>query len=195
MKNLLLVLFFAGAALALAGFVSGEERGSALRAPQFEQPKAGNTIDISFKVALDGVPAGVSCVSVMQEQATILISRDILEHLTMAKPADARTEEERMAYLNGIRAKILLDNLQDIKDGSGCSIVQESFDNDAQYLVSDLLKSGQAGVVDNAAGKPVDHIYIRYKAFVAAPLMGRGNIMFSFLEGSAPFLTVLWWIS
>ena len=71
----------------------------------------------------------------------------------------------------------------------------ESFDSDAQYLISELLKSGQAGVVDNATNRPVDHIYVRYKAFVAGPLAGKGNIKFSFAEKSAPFLTVLWWIS
>ena len=99
--------------------MSGEEQKTLLRQPQFEQPKAGSTVDVSFKVALEGIPAGASCVSVMQEQATILISRDILEYLKIAKPADPKTEEERMASLNGRRAEILLDNLQNIKDDPG----------------------------------------------------------------------------
>ncbi|MBP1748536.1 MAG: hypothetical protein H6Q52_1075 [Deltaproteobacteria bacterium] len=195
MKNFLMIVFLVNVVLGFASFVSGEQQKSLLRAPQFEQPKAGNTVDTSFKVTMEGVPAGANCVSVMQEEATILISRDILEYLKIAKPMEPKTEEERIASINGRRAEILLDNLQNIKDDFGCLIVQESFDDDARYLISELLKSGQVGVINNATSQPVDHIYVRFKAFVAGPLAGKGDIHFSFTERSAPFFTVLWWVS
>src|SRR5512137_1943575 len=113
MKNFLMIVFLVGVVLGVCGFVSGEEtkaeeakieeKKSLLRPPQFEQPKAGGTVDASFKVALESIPEGGSCVSVMQEQATILIHRDILEYLKIAKPAQANTEDERMATLHGRR--------------------------------------------------------------------------------------------
>lgn len=195
MKNLLLIVFIVVAVLGPGSFVSGEEKKSLLRAPQFEQPKAGGTVDASFKVSIEGVPAGSNCVSIMQEQATILISRDMLEYLKVAKPAEWKTEEERTALIHGKRAEILLNNLQDIKDALGCLVVDPSFDRDADYLVSELLKSGQVGVIDNAAGRPVDHIYVHFRSFVAGPLAGKGDIHFSFREKSTPFFTVLWWVS
>lgn len=195
MKHFLMIFFCIGAVLGSHGFLSGEERKSLMNPPQFEQPKAGSTIDTSFKVALEGISAGANCVSIMQEQATVLISRDILEYLKIAKPAEAKTEEERMAVLHGKGAEKLLENVMNIKDDFGCAIVQTPFDTDAGYLISELLKSGQAGVVDNSTNRPVDHIYVRFKAFRAGPLMGRGDINFSFSEKSTPFFTVLWWIS
>jgi hypothetical protein len=205
MKKFLMIVFLVGVVLGSYGFVSGEEtkleeakveeKKSLLRPPQFEQPKAGRVVDASFKVALEGIPEGAQCVSVMQEQATVLIHRDILEYLKIAKPVQASTEDERMATLHGRRAEILLNNLVNIKDDHGCSVVEMPFDTDALYLISELLKSGQAGVIDNATNKPVQHIYVRYKAFVAGPLAGKGDINFSFAEKSAPFLTILWWIS
>ncbi len=195
MKKFLMITFLVGIVLGINNLVAGEEQKSLLRPPQHDEPKAGSTIDISFKVALENIPAGANCISVMQEQGTVLISRDILEYLKIAKPAEAKTEEDRMAILRGRRAEILLYNLMDVKDDLGCSIVEMPFDEDARYLISELLKSGQAGVIDNATNKPVDHIYVRYKAFRAGPLAGKGDISFSFAERSASFLTVLWWIS
>lgn len=195
MKNLLLMIFFVCVVLGAGSLVSGEEKKSLLRPPQFEQPKAGSTVDASFKVALEGVPAGSNCVSIMQEQAAILIPRDMLEYFKVAKPEQYKTEEERMALIYGKRAEILLNSLQDIKDDHGCLVVDPSYDRDADYLISELLKSGQAGVIDNTAGRPVDHIYVHFKSFVAGPLAGKGDIHFSLRERSTPFFTVLWWIS
>jgi hypothetical protein len=205
MKNFLMIVFLVSVVLGFYGFASGEEvkakeinveeKKSLLRPPQFEQPKAGRTVDASFKVALEGIPEGGGCVSVMQEQATILIHRDILEYLKIANPEQAKTDEDNMAALHGRRAEILLNNLMNIKDDHGCSIVEMPFDMDALYLISELLKSGQARVIDNATNKPVEHIYVRYKAFLAGPLAGKGDINFSLAEKSAPFLTILWWIS
>lgn len=210
MKKFLMIVFLIGTVLGFSGFVAGEEastgvlksdetrteaKKSMLNPPQFEQPKAGRTVDVSFKVALQGIPEGGQCVSVMQEQATILIQRDILEYLKIAKPEKEKRDEDHMAAVHGRRAEMLLNRLMNIKDDHGCLIVEMPFDADALYLVSELLKSGQAGVIDNTANKPAEHVYVRYKAFVAGPLAGKGDINFSFAEGSTPFLTVLWWIS
>ena len=89
--------------------------------------RPGSTIDVSFKVALEGIPAGANSVYLMQEQGTVLISRDILEYLKIAKPAEAKTEEERMATLHGRRAEILLNNLRTskmISAARSCSLLR-----------------------------------------------------------------------
>lgn len=190
-----MIVFFVGIVSGFTCFASGEEQRSLLQPPQYDEPKAGSTIDVSFKVTLEGIPAGADCISIMQEQGTILISRDILEYLKIAKPVEAKTDEERMATFHSRRAQILLDNLMNIKDDHDCSLVEMPFDDDAVYLVGELLKSGQAVVIDNGTGRPVEHIYVRYKAFVAGPLAGKGDILFSLAERSAPFLTIRWWIS
>jgi hypothetical protein len=195
MKRLLTVLFCIGAVLASYGYLSGEEKRYPMLPPRFEQPKAGGTMDVTFRVALEGIPAETACVAVVREQATVLISRGILEHLKIAKPTEARTEEERMAVLHGRRAEKLLESATNTSDGFGCAIVQTSFDADAEYLVSELLKSGQAGVVDSSTNRQVDHIYVRFKSFRVAPLAGKGDVSFSLSERSAPFFIVLWWIS
>jgi hypothetical protein len=183
-----------------AGFVFGdeakpEEKRSLLRPPSYEQPKPGRTLDVSFKVQTEAIPEGAQCISVMQEHATILIHRDILEYLKIAKPVQERTDEDHMAALYGRRAEILLNNLMNIKDDHGCALVEMPFDDDALYLIGELLKSGQAVVIDNGTNRPVEYIYVRYKAFVAGPLAGKGDILFSFVEKGPPFLMIRWWIS
>lgn len=166
-----------------------------VRPPQFEVPKAGNTVDKSFKVNLDGVAAGTRCVSIMQDQAIIRISRDLLDSLVKNKPKVAKTEEDRTEMLHGDRALILLENITSIKDDLGCDIIQSPLDSEAAYLVSALLQSGQAGVVDNETSWQKYTLYVRFKGVVVAPLMGKGDILFSFDERSHPFLTVRWWVS
>ncbi len=195
MKSLPLIIFFIGLILGMNVFASDEEKKPEFRPPQFDEPKAGRTLDQSFKVALEGMPAGANCVSVMQDQATVLISRELLEYLKEAGLEESKPKADHMAVLRGNRAKILLDNVGNIKDDSGCLIVQTPFNGDADYLISDLLKSGQAGVIDNSINRPADFIYVRYKAFVAGPLAGKGDIIFSFAENSASFFKVLWWVS
>ena len=197
-KNVMIVLLVV-IGLGFTGYAAGEEApsppASLLRPPQFTQPAAGNTVDASFRVALEGIPKDAACVSVMQEQATILIDRSILDYLVIARPPASQTLDSHMADVNRRRAALLLGKVMDVKDGAGCSIVEMPFDEDALYLISELLKAGQAAVVDNNTGMPVDHIYVRYKAFRARPLAGKGDILFSFSEKSASFLTILWWIS
>ncbi len=207
MKIAITGIVLAAAVWGLAGFASGQElipevkqeekqrERSLLRSPAFEQPKPGRTLDVSFKVATEAIPEGAQCVSVMQEQATVLIHRDILEYLKISKPAIAKTDEEHMAMLHARRAEILLNNLMNIKDDHNCSLVEMPFDDDALYLVGELLKSGQAVVIDNGTNRPVEFVYVRYKAFVAGPLAGKGDILFSFAEKGSPFLTIRWWIS
>lgn len=195
MKSILIIAILAFVMIGVNGFATGEEQKSLLRPPQFEQPALGRTVDVSFKVVLEGIPEGAACVSVMQEQAIILIHRDILEYLKIAQPAASKTQEDRLSRLYGRRAEALLKNAMTIKDDFGCLVVETPFDDDARYLISELLKSGQAGAIDIASGKPVDHIYVRYKAFMAGPLAGKGDIEFSFAERSEAFLRLLWWIS
>ena len=197
MKNIPLVIVFICLILGINAFAVEEEQRpalSGLRPPQYEEPRAGRTLDQSFRVALEGIPAGANCVSVMQDQATVLISRELLEYLKIA-PKELKIEQDHRAVLYSNRARILLDKLGNIRDDSGCFIVQTPYNGEADYLISELLKSGQAGVIDNATMRPVDHIWVRYKAFVAGPLAGKGDINFSFAEKSTPFLSVLWWIS
>jgi hypothetical protein len=200
MRNVITGIVLFAALSGFAGFVFGdeakpEEKRSLLRSPSFEQPKPGRTLDVSFKVVTEGIPEGAQCISVMQEQATILIHRDILEYLKIAKPVEEKTDDDHMATIHGRRAEILLHNLMSIKDDHGCSLVEMPFDDDALYLIGELLKSGQVMVIDNVTNRPVEYIYVRYKAFVAGPLAGKGDIIFSFAEKASPFVMVRWWIS
>jgi len=195
MKHFLMILFCVAVLLGVHGVASSEERQSSLRPPRFEEPKPGRTLDTSFRVALDGISPGAACVSVMADRARILLPRDILERLRAARPEQARTEEENMAVLHGNRAQTLLESVTEAKDDFGCATAQAPFDGDAGYLIGELLKSGQAGVVMNSTNRQVDHIFVRYKAKVSGPLVGKGDISFSFSERSTPFFIVLWWIS
>jgi hypothetical protein len=78
--------------------------------PQFRPPASGITVNQSFDIILDDMPSS-DCVSIVQGQATILISRRLLEHLRAAAPGERKTEQERLALIRGRMAEALLKSL------------------------------------------------------------------------------------
>jgi hypothetical protein len=165
-----------------------------IRPPQFKPPAAGITVNQSFRVTLEAMPAG-DCLSVVQGQATILISRQLLESARAAAPEQWTTERERLAFIRGNRAKALLQSIPPSVDSSGCTPMPTIVPEDSLYLVGELLQSGQVAVVNNETRQRVSHIVVNFHGLRAGPLAGMGHISYSFEEPSVPFLRLSWWVS
>jgi hypothetical protein len=165
-----------------------------IRPPQFKPPAAGITINQSFHVTLEATPPR-GCLSIIQGQATILISRQILEDVRAATPEKWKTEEERMAFIRGSRAKALLQSLISSVDSFGCASAQIPLSEDSLYLVGELLQSGQVAVVDNETRRRLSHIVVNFNGLRIGPLAGMGHISYSFTGQSDPFLRLSWWVS
>jgi hypothetical protein len=161
---------------------------------QFTPPPRGITINQSFNVRLEATPF-VDCISIVQGQATILISRQLLEQVGAATPETWTTEEERLAFIRGRRAKTLLQSLTPAIDEFGCNSVQTPVSDDSLYLISELLQSGQVAVVDNETRQRVSHIVVNFDSLRAGSLSGLGHMSYSFTKQSAPFLHLSWWVS
>lgn len=165
-----------------------------IRPPQFDPPPAGTTVDKSFRITLD-VMHPADCVSIVQGDATILISRQLLEYLRATKPRKWESEQERLALIRGGRAEALLQSLTTSMDHSGCTTVKTPVPNDSLYLISELLEAGQAEVIENKTKQRVRHIYVHFRGMRAGPLAGMGHISYSFTLESPPFLVLSWWVS
>jgi hypothetical protein len=194
MKAALSLTIFIGMLSGFAGSSSCEATTLSVRPPQFAPPAPGTTLNQSFEIALDAMPTA-DCVSVVQEQATILISRRLLEHLRAAKPGKWTSEEERLALIRGSRAEGLLQDLTKSIDSFMCSKLATPVSSESLYLISELLQSGQVAVIDNHINQCVRHIVVNFSGLVAGPLAGIGHISYSFTEQSAPFLRLIWWQS
>ena len=165
-----------------------------IRPPQFKPPEPGVTINQSFNVTLEATPSG-ECISIVQGRATILIPRQVLEYVRAAAPKKWTTEQERLAFIRGNRAKALLQSLIPSMDGFGCTSAQIPASEDFLYLVGELLQSGQVAVVNNETRQRVSHIVVNFDGLRVGPLAGMGHISYSFTEQSAPFLRLSWWVS
>ena len=165
-----------------------------IRPPQFKPPTPGITINQSFNVTLEATPSG-DCLSIVQGQARILISRQVLEYVRAAVPGKWTTEQERLAFIRGTRAKALLQGLTPSVDSFGCTSLQIPASEDSLYLVGELLQSGQVAVVNNETRQRVSHIVVNFDGLRIGPLAGMGHISYSFTEQSAPFLRLSWWVS
>jgi hypothetical protein len=194
MKAALSLTIFIGMLSGVAGSACCEDTTLSVRPPQFTLPARGTALDQSFEIVLDAMPTA-ECVSVVQEQATILISRRLLEHLRAAKPGKWTTEEERLALIRGSRAEELLQNLTKSIDPFMCRRIVTPVSSESLYLISELLQSGQVTVIDNQTNQRVHHIVVNFSGVIAGPLAGIGHISYSFTEQSAPFLRLIWWQS
>ena len=194
MKTFRTITIFIGILLGLTSLVLCGDRAMSIRPPQFEPPAAGITVDKSFKITLDVMPSA-DCVSVVQGEATILISRQLLEDLRASKPKKWETEQERLALIRGGRAEALLQNLTKSIDDFDCTTVQTPVPDDSLYLISELLESGQVEVIENKTKQRVRHIFVNFRGMRAGPMAGMGHISYSFTLESAPFLVLSWWVS
>jgi hypothetical protein len=194
MKAFQSIVIFFGILLGLTSLVVCGDITMSIRPPQFEPPAKGTTVDKSFKITLDGIPSG-NCVSVVQGEATILVSRQLLEHLRAAKPGKWKTEDELMALIRGGRAEELLQSVTKSTDEFKCTAVQTPVPIDSLYLISELLDAGQAEVIENKTNQRVRHIFVHFRGMRAGPLAGIGHISYLFTLESAPFLVLEWWVS
>lgn len=165
-----------------------------IRPPQFTPPAPGATVDQSFEITLDAIPSG-DCVSSVQGQATILISRRILKQLRDTTSGKWKTEQERLAFIRGSRADALLQSVTKSTDNFGCAKVRKHVSDESLYLISELLQSGQLAVIDNEKNRRVRHIIVNFKGFRVGLLSGIGHISYLFTRESVPFLQLSWWVS
>jgi len=180
--------------LGFTGTAFGGDVTTSIRPSQFTPPATGITVNQSFNVTLEETPSG-DCISIVQSQATILISRQLLERVGAATPKKWTTEQERLAFIRGDRAKALLQSLTPSTDKFGCTSVQTHISDDSLYLVSELLQSGQVAVVNNETHQHVSHIVVTFSGLRVGPHAGMGHISYSFTEQSVPFLCLSWWVS
>ena len=188
------IAIFIGILTGFTGIAFSGDLSMSIQPPQFTPPARGITVNQSFNVTLEATPPG-DCISIVQNQATILVSRQLLERVRKATPEKWTTEQERLAFIRGDRAKALLQNLTPLTDKFGCAPIQAPISDDSLYLVSELLQSGQVVVVNNETRQHVSHIVVRFSGLRAGPHAGIGQISYSFTEQSDPFLCLSWWVS
>ena len=172
----------------------GEELPQIIRPPQHPAPPAGTTVHEQFPITLDEV-MNHDCVSLIHNQATLLISHPLLVQLKANILSEWTTEEERQALIQGRQAKALLAQLTTNTDGFGCRTIDPPAPNDSWYLLGKLLDAGQIGVVDNETGQPLKEIVVTYSGIKSQPHGGFGQIMYAFTPRASPFLVLSWWVS
>jgi len=168
-----------------------------LRRPQFISPPVGRVVIKSFDLAVDTM-SPTECVSVPGRGATVLISRPLLKELSATMPKEWNSEEERLARIAGRDAKLVLESMDQRLDNLGCNRadlldpdkrLKLAAINDPARLISRLLDSGQATVVDDSTGKPVAQIVVTFSG-----LGHMGYISYSLDRRADPFYSTSWYI-
>lgn len=165
-----------------------------IRPPQFTPPQAGKTLNESFDIRVDEALTE-ECVSIIQGDATLLISLPLLTHLRASRPEKWTTEPERQALIDGNRADALVQRIGEQDDQHGCRSIQPPTPNDALYLLGKLLDAGQLVVIDNKTGQPRRQIIVTFSGLKGEPHGGFGQIMYGFTKHTTPFLVLSWWVS
>lgn len=160
-----------------------------------ERPPAGTDVDETRTVA-QRTRAPADCLSVVLEGVTVLLDRSELSRQAHAKPAQWKTEAERMALIEGRRAAALLQAAAPARGSSpACHQVTQTLDGDDQFVVLAHLERGAAAVLPSGATQPVPSVAIRYLGQRCGPLCGRGSIMVSIPGQLRPFMVTHWWAS
>ncbi len=167
---------------------------------QFVPPEAGGLVHQSFEVTLSELPRG-GCISMPALHATILLSRELLEHLAAATPLKPwNTEAERQALIAGGRAQLILRSITPDIDKFGCQRF-EVLDSNSMYLfdradainlVGRLLESGQANVIEDSTGQLVERILVTFNGLGKGT---QGYINYTLRPHTIPFFSVGWWVS
>ncbi len=161
------------------------------------RPPAGTDVDETRTVA-QRTRAPADCLSVVLEGVTVLLDRSELNRQANAKPAQWKTEAERMALIEGRRAAALLQAATPAKGGSsnpGCHAVTQTLDGEDQFVVLAHLERGAAAVLPEGTTQPVPAVAIRYLGQRCGPLCGRGSILVSVPGQPRPFMVTHWWAS
>lgn len=167
---------------------------------QFVPPEAGGLVHQSFEITLTELPRG-GCISMPAFRATILLSRQLLEHLAAAIPPESWSNEaEREALIVGRQAQFILRSTHPDNGRFGCQRY-EVVDSDAMYsidrvgannLIGRLLESGQANVIEDSTGQRVERIIVTFNGLGKGT---RGYVNYTLRPHTIPFFSVAWWIS
>lgn len=163
-----------------------------------ERPPAGTDVDETRTVAQRS-RAPADCLSVVLEGVTVVLDRDALARQAAARPAQWKTEAERMALIEGRRAAALLQAAspaQGTRDGTGCRHqVTQTLDSEDLFVVLAHLERGAAMVLPAGATQPLPAVAIRYLGQRCGPLCGRGSILVHVPGQQQPFMATHWWAS
>lgn len=167
----------------------------AVSTAEVTRPPAGTDVDETRAVALPR-ELPLPCVAVLLDTVTVLLPRADLEAQEAARPAEMRTDADRIARVNSGRAAAVLAAVAPPKAPGTCAeVAGAALDSQGQQLVLDWLERGRALVRLQATGEAVPAVSIRYLGQRCGPLCGRGLITVSLPQGGAPFLAVSWWVS
>jgi len=156
------------------------------------RPPAGTNVDETRVVQLRKFN-DEPCISITVGEAAILLQKAEIESLANAKPATWKSEDERIARINGLKAEELLSRLSSSPDSYGCLVAAKaSLSNDATWLVLRQLELGAAAL--RLGGKYVSSVRIRYFG-TKGDKFGIGSVSVSLPDGAGLLFVVLWWIT
>jgi hypothetical protein len=131
--------------------------------PQFEAPGGGMSVNEEFTVVLRKTPT-LPCISIPMayRDATLLISRRLLEQLVLHGREDNLAVRSPTKRLLGQRADAILQTVSDSMDDYGCTKIAEPIPADSFYLLGRLIEAGQLAVVHPKTGLYFPSITVRY---------------------------------
>jgi hypothetical protein len=168
---------------------------ASMSAAQQVRPPSGITIDETRTVSLPSdLPA--RCVSLETGGATVVLDRDDIESAAAFSASTKwKSEEERLAFIAGSRAREMLAHLTDSKDATGCFRLSPLGNSEAIYLVGQLIENGKVAIYIGQHNTLLKSIQVRYSGFRGGLTFGRGEISFSIGTGTRPFFVMNWWTS
>lgn len=145
----------------------------------------------TYKTVIPLAVVPYPCVSVKAQGARILLSRDELVSMRAKARPGIHTEDERQSFIDGMRAKNLLNSVSPtLVDNTGCLVVTLSKDPrhlDTLYVVSRLLEEGKAAVIRDGNLSPERKIIVNDHNDL---LMGLRNFLFT--DGKEFFSVTTW---
>lgn len=153
--NVFTVLLLTAVAMTSAAFAS-EVPPSTLLPEQFSTSASSKSVSDQEFVVKTAASVTRPCIAVPSHDKDIdlLISKELIENLAKSGSTVAGPDEqERLASIYGLRAKLLLKSISTANLLNGCAVA--SVDDETQYLLARLLASGQVAVYDSVGAKVV----------------------------------------
>jgi hypothetical protein len=158
--------------------------------PRFSRPPAGVSVDeVHLVPARSSVPQ--YHLLVRQDEFEIYLDRMRLEKLVAARPTEAKTEQQRLAFNNAGRAEQLLEQARATQSPDGAIT---DVRGDALYAILEQLELGNAAVRDLSTKSFVDAVNIRFYGSVAGPHAGIGHITVGIPHTGRTLLWINWWV-
>jgi hypothetical protein len=157
--------------------------------PKFKRPEIRRDADETFVVAAPR-QVDLPCVAVDVVAARVLVSRKLLDALAGAPAVSAqwKNDAQRMAMIRGDRARELLARAKPGK-GIECAERASGISGNVQYLVGELLVSGNAAVVDEKGARVTEKFRVNYRASAA------GGFITYYLDRGEVFLSYTWFVT